>query len=505
MMPTRRDYLMLFVLTLVIGGVMAALLQHPGYTDAYYYFNAAKRAAEGNGLTDVGVWTYVHAPGGLPIPSHLYWMPLTSLLAVPAMLLAPTFDAAQFPFVILYAALAVIAMWLGARIGGSRRSGWLAGLVMVFSGYFMPYWTTTATFAPFGVVGALALITMGLGRQHAQWRWYVLSGACIGLAHLTRADGLLLLPILWLVALWPGHSFRRRISGALAASVAYALVMSPWALRNLSVIGTPLPAGGLQTAWMRSYDEIVNYPPDIDVRAFLSWGVGNIVASRLDAVMINTQRFVVEQGLIIYAPLMLIALWKRRRDPLLTGFAWYALALHGAMTVVFTFPGTRGGLFHSAAALMPFWAALGVCGLNDAIVWAARRRRWRPQQAKAVFSTAALAWAVLLSAAAFFGKLPDWNSAGDMYGELPAWRDQVVMINDPAAWAYFKGGRAVVLPNASPEVIPGLAVRYGVAYVVLDANRTAPMNDLWLRRNVPFFLKSFYGSDHFRVYEVRID
>jgi 4-amino-4-deoxy-L-arabinose transferase-like glycosyltransferase len=484
---------------------MAALLQQPGYTDAYYYYNAAQRAAQGHGLTDVGVWTYFGAPGGLPIPSHLYWMPLPSLLAVPTLLLSPTFDAAQIPFVLLYAALAVIAFWLGARLSGSRRSGWLAGLLMMFSGYFMPYWTTTATFAPFGVVAALALIAMGIGRQGGQLRWFAVSGACSGLAHLTRADGVLLLPILALAALLSGMSLRRGVTAVVVGVAAYALVMTPWALRNLSAIGVPLPVGGLQTAWMRSYDEIVNYPPVIDARAFVAWGAANIIRSRLDALVINVQRFVVEQGLIVFAPLMLIGLWQRRRDPLLTGFAWYALALHAVMTLVFTFPGTRGGLFHSAAALMPFWTALGVCGLDDVIAWAARRRRWRVAQAKAIFSTAALGWAVVLSALAFFGRLPAWNAAGDVYRELPPWRDQVVMINDPAAWVYFKGGRAVVLPNSSPEAIPDLATRYGVAYVILDMNRTAPMNDLWERRNVPFFLKSIYRSERFRVYEVRID
>jgi hypothetical protein len=46
------------------------------------------------------------------------------------------------------------------------------------------------------------------------------------------------------------------------------------------------------------------------------------------------------------------------------------------------------------------------------------------------------------------------------------------MINDPSALYYFTGLSGVVVPNAPPNVIPELAKRYGVAYVVLDNNPT---------------------------------
>ena len=78
------------------------------------------------------------------------------------------------------------------------------------------------------------------------------------------------------------------------------------------------------------------------------------------------------------APLMLVALWRRRRHAFLRGFWLYALGLHLAMTFIFPFSGYRGGLFHSAAALFPWWMALGVVGLDDVIDWIAQRRRqWK--------------------------------------------------------------------------------------------------------------------------------
>ena len=41
-------------------------------------------------------------------------------------------------------------------------------------------------------------------------------------------------------------------------------------VRNLNAAGSILPVGGIQTAWMRSYDEIANYPPGTDLNHFLT-------------------------------------------------------------------------------------------------------------------------------------------------------------------------------------------------------------------------------------------
>jgi hypothetical protein len=199
----RRDLLILGGVALIVGTVLAALLQNPGYTDAFYYFNAGQRLAQGRGLTDAALWTYIgtdNVQGGLPVPSHLYWMPLPSLIAALGMAIStPTFDGAQIPYVLLYAALVIIGYIAGYRINGTRAAAWFSALLVLFSGYYIRFWTTTSTFTPYGVFGAAALLAMGFGRR--DWRLYAGGGACIGLAHLTRADGVLLLPILILIAL----------------------------------------------------------------------------------------------------------------------------------------------------------------------------------------------------------------------------------------------------------------------------------------------------------------
>ncbi len=499
----RRDALRVAALALLVGGIGAALIDQPGYTDAFYYYNAAQRMASGLGMTDAAIWTYIGAPTGLPIPSHLYWQPLPSLIAFGGMsLFGVSFGAAQLAFLPLYALLVVLGYALGALLGKSRRVAWLAALLTLFSGYYFPYWFTTSTIAPYGVFGALSLLSMGIGRKTGAWAWFILSGACAALAHLARSDGLLLLIVLVIVALWR-TPLRMGILAAAAGVAAYSALMAPWWLRTLAVTGALLPVGGIDTAFMRSYDEIANYPPGASLAHFLSWGVGNIVESRLWALSVNIGRFIGEQGMIALTPLMLYGAWRKRGEAILSGFLLYAPLLFVLMTLVFTFPGARGGLFHSGAALMPFWAALGAVGLHDLLVYFAPRRKWRLSQAKIVFGGALAGWAVLLSSMVLMNQRQTWNDSGARYRALGLPREAVVMIKDPSALYYFTGAMGVVLPNAPPSVISDLAARYGVTHVVLDRDYPKPMEALWLRQDVPFFLDHVYYDGTVRIYRVR--
>ncbi|NLX08951.1 MAG: hypothetical protein GXY36_04800 [Chloroflexi bacterium] len=475
-----RSYLVLAALGLLLGVIVAVLVEQPGYTDAYYYFNAGQRLVQGDGLTDPYLWTYINAPDALPGSSHTYWMPLASLVAAAGMAVGGAhFGAAQVPFVFCFAALVAVGGWAGAAFGMSRRHFWMAGLLVLFAGFFTPFWATTDTFALFGLAGALALASLGQGRQTGDWRWYALAGALSALGHLARADGLLLALVLIVVALWPGRGQCPR--GAVVGVIAYLLVMLPWFVRNLDAIGTPLPTGGLQTAWLRGYDELVNYPPGTTLGEFLDWGWDNILRSRWEAFVANLSTFIAVETWIVLGPFVLLGLWQRRRDPRLLGVILYAVGLHAAMTLVFAYPGLRGGLFHSSSALLPFWAALGVIGLDSALDWAAARRGWRAPEARIVFGGALLVLAALLSGGMLLARGPELNDNAVFYrtlgADLPA--DAVVMINDPPGLYYHAGRGGVVVPNAAPDVIPEIARRYGVTHLLLDANRTAPFDGLY--------------------------
>jgi hypothetical protein len=53
------------------------------------------------------------------------------------------------------------------------------------------------------------------------------------------------------------------------------------------------------------------------------------------------------------------------------------------------------------------------------------------------------------------------------------------MIGDAPAFYYHTGLSAITVPNEPPEVLPGVAVRYGATYLVLDQNRPRPLTALY--------------------------
>jgi hypothetical protein len=223
----RRDLLWLFFLALAVRLAVAALIRRPGYMDTAYYAAGAVRLAQGGGLSEPFLWNYLDDPAGLPHPGFLYWMPLPSLLAAPfaalfSNLQSPisnlhplpgSFFVLQLPFVFLAALLPLVGYAIAWQTTGVRRHAWVAGLITLFSGLFFPYWTLPETFAPFALFGSLALWLAGnwiLDTRNwildtRYWkletgRW-LLVGLLVGLAHLTRADGILLLPVVILALL----------------------------------------------------------------------------------------------------------------------------------------------------------------------------------------------------------------------------------------------------------------------------------------------------------------
>lgn len=519
---TTRDYILpppLLVFALVVGVLMAALIQHPGYTDAYYYYNAGERLATGNGLTDAAVWTYIGLPDNiraLPVPSHLYWMPLTSIVATLGIRIVSGFDGAQIPFVLLYVVLVNTGYAVALKLSQRRFMAWSAAILVMVGGFYAPYLLTTDNFTLYGVVAGLCLLCAGFGRDQSAFEsksrgavgWFAAAGILAGLAHLTRADGLLLIAVVMIVAIFPIRRDQRWqfspnvILSAALPLLGYLFVMTPWMIRTLSITGSLLPTGGFQTAWMTSYEQIANYPGTISLIDALANGLQAVITPRIDALSSNLQTLIAVEGMIVLAPFMLIECWARRRQRFLHAFLLYAVALHVVMTFVFPLPGYRGGLFHSSMALFPFWMALGLLGLERALIWVAKRRRWKPASAIRFFFQALIIYALALSILVFLPRARGWNEGGSFYDNLGIRRDSTVLINDPSALYYWRKQPGVVLPNAPPETLPTVAERFGALYIVVDINAPTPLRDLWERQGrLPNYLKQVYSNDQFRVYE----
>jgi hypothetical protein len=524
-----RDLLLLYVLGLIVNGAVALLVRDPGYLDATYYLNGGVALAEGRGFSAPYIWNYVGAPAALPAPSFTYWQPLPALLSALGIVLfgrwMPAFDAAQMVFMLLGAALPLLSYAAAVQIG-QRRHALLAGLLTVFGGYYVVYWSLPESFTPFALSGAGALILAGTGRASRRWWAWLLAGACAGLAHLARADGLLLAGVVALSALlaWgqqPAPRLRARLGWAGLATAGYLLVMAPWFARNLAAFGSVQAPGGLSTLWMVEYNDLFRYPSDLTPARFFAAGAVAILRARGQALLGNLATFTGVHNMVFLLPLTLIGAWQRRRDARLLPALLYAPLLFAAMTFAFALPGLRGGWLHSGAALVPLVTALAVVGLDHAIGWAARRRGWRAGEAWQVFAVASVLIAAAVTAFVMLTRVVGtdnpraiaWNQGGAVYRKIGAAldaidapQDALVMSNNPPG-LYLRAGRGGVPIPAGPEaMLLRAADDYGVTLLVIDHNIPPELESFyWLGpASDRFVLLGTYGSSEAPIYLYRI-
>lgn len=487
----RRDLFLLLVLALLVNLGVASFIRAPGYVDDAYYYGGALRLAQGYGFTEPYLWNYLGSPQSLPQPSHLYWMPLTSIVAASSMLIfGQNFAAARLPLLVLASLLPLIAYYIAFGVTRLRRHAWCAGMLAIFCGIYLAYWGTVDSFALYGVVGSVTLVAIGRAGETNDWRWWAGAGIGAGLAHLTRADGILLLAVgCWQLAAgsWQSADSRRwplvARSGHLSFVICgYLLVMLPWFIRNIIGAGSPFGNGGAGTLWLVEYNDLFNYPANITPARYFAAGWQTILAGKWNALAINLQRIIAEQGLVFLAPLIGLGLWKLRRHTLYRPVLLYALLLYAAMTFAFSFPGSLGGLFHSGTALVPFYFAACFIGL-DAVVdrVAARLKHWQPDKARLNFSILMVAGAVVLTLVLTTNRLRGWNDADALFREIGAAipGDAVVMSNNPPGFWVATGHGGIPLVNGDVATLLAAADQFNVRYVLLDHNYPAGLAELY--------------------------
>lgn len=526
--PARWIPWVLVALALGVRLLTAWPLQQPGYTDAYYYAVGAQQLDAGRGFEEPFIWNYLDPPESVPHPGYLYWMPLTAILGwLGLAVVGGSFGALQLPFVLVSALLPLMAYAIAWDLTREQKHAVLAGLLTVFPGFYTHVLVLPDNFAPFALAGSVSLWAAGRGLRDRNLLWFGLAGLAAGLGHLARADGLLLLGVALAAALafiLPQlRSGRGRpapwwlwVASAAQVLAGYLVAMGPWFLRNWSVFGTPLPGVGIKTMFLTTYDDMFAYGRPLTLQGYLAWGWGEILASKAQALWLNLQRLWVENLLIFLLPFSAMGLWKLRRERLLWPFFLYLPLLFLSMTFVFTFPGVRGGLFHSGGALLGFFFATAGPGLEAVLRWAARRfRGWHVKRAWRVFAAGLVGLAVLVTALALSraGVYTDaWNERDLSYSEIADWLtgqdagQAIVMVGNAPGFTWHSGHMAIAIPNEPLDTIFDVAGRYGARYLVLDATRPRTTDRLYEGEEIhPGLLLRYTvegGDGPLQVYEI---
>jgi hypothetical protein len=403
----KIDLLLVVIIGLLIQAAWASRLNEPTYMDAYYYATNGQRLANGYGFSEQILWQFLDDPAGLPAHSHTYWMPLASILAGIGYAIRDDFRGAQSLFWLLSGLLPLLAYAISWQLARQRWQSWVAALFTVSGGFYAAFMVQPTTFAPYALAGGLSLLAIGLAP--ARRGWWAVAGVTAGLAHLARADGLLLLLVAFLLWLADILGRRRKDKGDWRPWLVslflllggYLLVMGGWFLHNWSVLGRPLPTAGVQSLFLTTYDDLFAYGRSFNLVTLLDWGVENVLRSRLQGLWVAGQTYVAVAGLIFLVPFIVVGLVSLRKRPaawqLLRPVVIYAIALFISGSLLFTFPGMRGSLFHSSAALWPWFMALAAAGIGVAVDWtAARLSHWQPERAKRLFSAMFIVVALVL-------------------------------------------------------------------------------------------------------------
>ena len=488
----KRDWIWLALIGLLIQGIWALSLEHPSYMDAYYYATNGQRLAGGFGFTEEVIWQYLDNPGQLPVPSHSYWLPLPSILAAAGYMFADSFRAAQIPFWLLAGFLPVLSFVIALQFSNERWMIWAAGLFTATGGYYSRFFNQPSTFAPFAMFGGLCLLFMAWAQTKGRWYWWFLAGVTAGLGHLTRADGLLLLGVaglMWLYSCW--HWWQHRTEQGIRLPilpifflfVGYFLVMGGWFLHMWRVTGRPLSTAGTQTMFLTWYDDIFAYGRTFDLQHYLAWGWGNIIESKIQGVSMAAQTYIAVSGLVFLGPFIIWAWikWGRQREKwlVLRPLTWYTILLFIFMSLVFTWPGQRGGLLHSSAAIWTWMMVLAAGGIGVAVDWVAKRLpHWQPAKAKPIFSA-------LFVVIAFIIAIATLRSSNELealaYKEaiklMPT--DAVIMSGNAPSVYYHTGHQSLSVPNEPPEIMLQAAADYNVSFLILDDGRPRPLAEIY--------------------------
>jgi hypothetical protein len=441
-------------------------------------------------------------------------MPLTTALIAAAFaiqralsgILQASLQIGQMPGLILGALLAPLTYLVGRRaLPGDRSNRWvsLGAALLVTVNATLGYQSGSVdSSAPFALIAACALAVAV--RRPGEQGGYLGAGLLVALAYLTRSDGLLLLlaiPLAWWLLptparttieipdtpagrlAWKGWPRQRRakedqpraegpgLRHLLDLGVAFALIVTPWLVRNYLAFGTPLPSSILSQAWLTDYIDTFNYLSRPTPETWLAQPWSVIIDQRIQALAHSGQ--VLLLGTFPWGLLALPGIWLLRRESSLFPSLIYGLLIFFGVALIFPISTMSGTFYHSFGAVVPFLALMAMYAVQQG----AQLLRRRGKLALVVSVSVSVALLVLsggqvvLSLSAIserhLAEKEQFEAAADWLAQNADPGD-VVMTTQPYSLNYVSGHPSVVLPgNEPPDSAWAAAQRYGARYLIV--------------------------------------
>lgn len=482
----------LYALALIVRVLLIALFPHPAYPDSYYYADVAHALLAGRGFSVDFIYSFAdvggHLPAApvLPIPSNGYWLPLASLVQLPSIwLLGGSGLASALPFALVGSLAAPMTWRIAVEAGSTRRVALAAGVAVAVPAAAAIFMAQPDNFALYQVLGtaALWLTARGLAGRRGS---FALAGLMVGLASLSRNDGVLLGVVVALAFAWDRLRPWRSAGGrpqipwryALASLALFLACVGPWYVRQLATYGAISPAA-LRSLFLTSYDQFNSVSANVSLASFLNQGLASLLTSRALGLLAAIGTFAGEACPIVLVPFIIIGA-AQRRSVAFGPFLTYALLFTAATGLFFPLYVPFGTFIHSAVALVPYSYILGMEGLASATRWVARRRAgWQEERAERMFLAAGAATAVFTAAVfAAATVVPAWShdretrlAAGAALTALHVPASDRLMTADPAGFEYLTGRGGVVTPADPLATVEVVARDYDVRWLVLERDQ----------------------------------
>ncbi len=248
--------------------------------DAFYYYTS-NLIAQGNGYSAPETLLFT----GHLVPTALHPPLWPAVLALFSLFTAPGSGVGMFGgfaldlHVVVGCACGGVVVALVGLLG-RRIGGWRVGLVAAALAAVYPRFIVLDGFLSgetlFGaLIGLLLLAAFDFCKRPTRLRALLL-GVLVGLAALTREEGLLFVPVLLIPLAWRTGTDRRYLT--ILAVLGTVLVVAPWTARNYAVFGRAVPVANSGAVIAGSNCASAYYGSDIG-----SWQIGCIQPGHLSA------------------------------------------------------------------------------------------------------------------------------------------------------------------------------------------------------------------------------